>query len=288
MSDVIFIRGLVVHAHHGVMPHETKVGQRFVIDLELSVDLSGPSRTDRLADTVSYADIVETATGALCRPELPAGRARCRRRHRSDPVEISAHHDRDHFRSQAARADRRDLRRCRRQADALKDLSVADALVALGGNVGDVRETFRRAILDVCARANAKLLARSSDYRTPPWGDTQQPDFINACIRIETELKPLELLGVLQAVETAFGRNRAAGHRYGPRTLDLDLLAYDDLAMATPELELPHPRLFERAFVLVPLAEIAPDRPIGGRTPAAALKLVSREGIDRLPDSAAP
>ena len=65
MSDVIFIRGLVVHAHHGVMPHETKVGQRFVIDLELSVDLSGPSQTDRLSDTVSYADIVETATAAF-------------------------------------------------------------------------------------------------------------------------------------------------------------------------------------------------------------------------------
>jgi dihydroneopterin aldolase len=65
MSDTIFIRGLVVHAHHGVMPHETKVGQRFVIDLELSVDLSGPSQTDRLADTVSYADVVETATGAF-------------------------------------------------------------------------------------------------------------------------------------------------------------------------------------------------------------------------------
>lgn len=165
---------------------------------------------------------------------------------------------------------------------------MADALIALGGNVGDVRDTFRRAILDFCARANAKLIARSSDYRTPPWGDTQQPDFINACIRIETELKPLELLGVLQAVETAFGRDRKAGNRYGPRTLDLDLLAYDDLAMVTPELELPHPRLFERAFVLVPLAEIAPDRLIGGRTPAAALKLVSREGIDRLPDSTAP
>jgi 2-amino-4-hydroxy-6-hydroxymethyldihydropteridine diphosphokinase len=165
---------------------------------------------------------------------------------------------------------------------------MADALIALGGNIGDVRETFHRAILDVCTRANATLIARSSDYRTPPWGDTQQPDFINACIRIATALAPLELLAVLQDVETAFGRNRKAGHRYGPRTLDLDLLAYDDVRMTTPELELPHPRLFERAFVLVPLAEIAPDRSIAGQTPEAALKRLSREGIDRLPDSAAP
>lgn len=165
---------------------------------------------------------------------------------------------------------------------------MADALIALGGNIGDVRATFRRAIPEICARADARLLARSSDYRTPPWGDMQQPDFVNACIRIETALAPPALLGALQAVEIAFGRDRNAGRRFGPRTLDLDLLAYDDLRMATPELELPHPRLFERAFVLVPLAEIAPDRPIGGRTPAAALKHVPREGIEKLPDIAAP
>jgi 2-amino-4-hydroxy-6-hydroxymethyldihydropteridine diphosphokinase len=165
---------------------------------------------------------------------------------------------------------------------------MADALIALGGNIGDVRETFRRAIAEVCTRANAVLIARSSDYRTPPWGDTQQPDFINACIRIETELTPLELLRVLQTVETAFGRNRVADRRNGPRTLDLDLLAYDDMRMDAPELELPHPRLFERAFVLVPLAEIAPERRIDGQTPAAALKRLSREGIEKLPDGAAP
>ena len=161
---------------------------------------------------------------------------------------------------------------------------MASALIALGGNVGDVRASFRRAIAEICARAGAKLLARSSDYRTPPWGDEAQPDFINACIRIDTPLSPLALLDVLQAVEAAFGRNRHAGRRWGPRTLDLDLLAYDDLTLRDPRLELPHPRLFERAFVLVPLCEIAPDRPIAGRTPAEALKGISREGIERLAD----
>jgi 2-amino-4-hydroxy-6-hydroxymethyldihydropteridine diphosphokinase len=159
---------------------------------------------------------------------------------------------------------------------------MADALIALGGNVGDVRASFSRAIVEICARAGATLIARSADYRTPPWGDEAQPDFINACIRIETPLAPLALLDVLQTVETAFGRNRAAGRRWGPRTLDLDLLAYDDLVLHDPRLELPHPRLFERAFVLVPLCDIAPDRPINGRTPADALKQVPREGIERL------
>lgn len=165
---------------------------------------------------------------------------------------------------------------------------MAEALIALGGNIGDVRETFRRAIVDLCTRTGARLLARSSDYRTPPWGDTQQPDFINACILVEAALPPLELLRMMQDVEIAFGRDRKADRRFGPRTLDLDLLAYDEVRMATPELELPHPRLFERAFVLVPLAEIAPDRRIGTDTPAAALKRLPCEGIEKLPDSAAP
>lgn len=161
---------------------------------------------------------------------------------------------------------------------------MADALIALGGNIGDVRANLRRAIAEICARAGATLVARSADYRTPPWGDDDQPDFVNACIRIETALAPLTLLDVLQAVEVAFGRNRQAGRRWGPRTLDLDLLAYDDLELHAPTLELPHPRLFERAFVLVPLCDVAPDRPIGGRTPRDALKQLSREGIERLPE----
>jgi 2-amino-4-hydroxy-6-hydroxymethyldihydropteridine diphosphokinase len=164
---------------------------------------------------------------------------------------------------------------------------VADALIALGGNVGDVRASFRRAITEICGRASARLIARSADYRTPPWGDENQADFINAAIRIETELSPLALLDVLNAVEAAFGRDRAAKRRWGPRTLDLDLIAYDDVTMSTPRLELPHPRLFERAFVLVPLNDIAPDRLIAGRTPAEALQEISREGIERLPDPSA-
>jgi 2-amino-4-hydroxy-6-hydroxymethyldihydropteridine diphosphokinase len=159
---------------------------------------------------------------------------------------------------------------------------LASAIIALGGNVGDVRATFEVAILDICALARARLLARSSDYKTPPWGDEQQPPFINACIEIETTLAPDALLAALQAVERKFGRDRASERRWGPRTLDLDLIAYDDLALETDALTLPHPRLFERAFVLVPLAEITPRRKIGGRGVEAALAEISSAGIERL------
>jgi len=162
---------------------------------------------------------------------------------------------------------------------------MASALIALGGNVGDVRATFKKAIVEICRTAEAALLARSSDYTTPPWGDEQQARFVNACIEIETGLAPLALLKVLQRVEQAFGRERSKQRPWGPRTLDLDLIAYDDVAIDLPKLTLPHPRLFERAFVLVPLAEIAPDRLIAGQNASAALAKLPTDGIERLPDT---
>ena len=161
---------------------------------------------------------------------------------------------------------------------------MANAIIALGGNVGDVRATFKKAIANICGMAQAALLARSSDYATAPWGEANQPRFINACIEIETGLDPHALLFTLQKVEQKFGRDRAKEQRWGPRTLDLDLIAYDDVSLDRPELTLPHPRLFERAFVLVPLAEIAPDRMIAGRRVRDALKPLSIDGIERLLD----
>jgi 2-amino-4-hydroxy-6-hydroxymethyldihydropteridine diphosphokinase len=161
---------------------------------------------------------------------------------------------------------------------------MADVLIALGGNIGDVRATFRKAIANILGMTQAALLARSSDYATPPWGDEQQPRFINACIEIETGLDPHALLFTLHRIEQKFGRDRSREQRWGPRTLDLDLIAYDDVSLQKPELTLPHPRLFERAFVLVPLVEIAPDRLIAGRSIANALAQLPTVGIERLPE----
>jgi 2-amino-4-hydroxy-6-hydroxymethyldihydropteridine diphosphokinase len=161
---------------------------------------------------------------------------------------------------------------------------MASAIIALGGNVGDVRTTFRKAIANICGMTQGTLEARSGDYATPPWGDDQQADFINACVEIETSLDPHALLFTLHRIEAKFGRDRAHERRWGPRTLDLDLIAYDDVRIDQPELTLPHPRLFERAFVLVPLTEIAPDRMIAGRRVGDALAVVATAGITRLPD----
>ncbi len=160
---------------------------------------------------------------------------------------------------------------------------MTEALLALGGNVGEVRATLDRAVALLCDGEAVRLLARSADYRTPPWGVKEQPPFVNLCIAVATTLSPQALFARAQAVERALGREREHERRWGPRPIDIDLLSYDDLVLATPELTLPHPRLFERAFVLVPLAEIAPDRVIAGLRVGDALAKVDQTGIERLP-----
>lgn len=159
---------------------------------------------------------------------------------------------------------------------------MAEALIALGGNLGDTQAIMDRAIASFCEGDAVRLKARSSDYRTPPWGVIDQPPFINVCIAVETELPPRELLALAHATEQVFGRDRRREQRWGPRIIDIDLLAYDDLRLREPDLVLPHPRLFERAFVLVPLAEIAPERIIAGRNVTEALSQFDIAGIDRL------
>ncbi len=159
----------------------------------------------------------------------------------------------------------------------------AEALLALGGNVGDVRATLEQAIAKLCDGKNVNLLTRSSDYLTPPWGITDQPPFVNCAIAVSTTLEPRALLSRAQVVEALFGRDRTKETKWGPRTLDIDLLVYEDIVMTTPELTLPHPRLLERAFVLLPLADVAPDRVIAGRRVKEALAKVHLAGIVKLP-----
>ncbi|HEY7872458.1 MAG TPA: 2-amino-4-hydroxy-6-hydroxymethyldihydropteridine diphosphokinase [Rudaea sp.] len=143
------------------------------------------------------------------------------------------------------------------------------ACVALGSNLDDPRVQVEQGFAALAALPHTTLRARSRLYRTPPWGVTEQPDFINAAARLETALAPRELLDALLAVETRAGRVRGA--RNGPRILDLDLLLYGDHAINEPDLVVPHPRLHERAFVLLPLADIAPDLEVPGQGRVAEL-----------------
>jgi 2-amino-4-hydroxy-6-hydroxymethyldihydropteridine diphosphokinase len=129
--------------------------------------------------------------------------------------------------------------------------------IAFGGNVGDVEGNLRRALESVGGLPRTRLRKVSSLYRTAPVGVTDQPDFLNGVAEIETALSPSELLAELLAIEGSLGRTRAT--RWGPRTVDLDIVLWGGQVVNSPDLEVPHPRMHERAFVLVPLNEIAPQ-----------------------------
>lgn len=161
-----------------------------------------------------------------------------------------------------------------------KPLSKRSA-IALGSNLGDSRTILENALKTLAQTPGISLQARSSWYQTAPIGPPQ-PDYLNACAVLNVHLTPKELLETLLKIEAQFGRVRQ--ERNGPRTLDLDLLLFDDLILNTPHLQIPHPRMKERAFVLVPLAEIAPSwvEPVSRKAIAQLLETVDCSGVHRL------
>lgn len=160
-----------------------------------------------------------------------------------------------------------------------------EAYVALGANLGDPAAQLRRAMAELARLPESRLAACSSLYLSKPVGFLDQPDYVNAVAALGTKLTPRALLDALLDIEARHGRSRA--FKNAPRTLDLDLLLYDGLVMHEPGLTLPHPRMLERAFVLAPLAEIAPDCVIPGQgTAAFNLAKLDCTALARLPDPA--
>jgi 2-amino-4-hydroxy-6-hydroxymethyldihydropteridine diphosphokinase len=160
------------------------------------------------------------------------------------------------------------------------------AVIALGSNLGDRLATMNRA-LDALARLpGTKLLGISRVYETDPVGYADQPQFLNAAVLVETTLSPHALLGACLGIEAANGRVR--DQLNGPRTLDLDLIVYKGQRVAHPELTLPHPRMLERSFVLVPLADLFPDGDALGVAFGEELKKLGTNGITRLDDNLIP
>ena len=139
-----------------------------------------------------------------------------------------------------------------------------EAWLGLGSNLQQPVAQLQQALKRLGETTGLEILRTSSFYRTPPWGDEQQDDFINAVVQIETSLDPIPLLGVLQSIENVMGRQRSSGCRWGPRLIDIDLLLYGKQQFKSTELEVPHPRMFERAFVLKPLSELDANLEIPG------------------------
>lgn len=158
------------------------------------------------------------------------------------------------------------------------------AWLGLGSNLQNPVAQLKDALGRLGVAKGIRILKISSLYRTPPWGDEQQDDFINAVLQIETSLKPLALLRVLQSIENAMGRQRS-GRRWGPRLIDIDLLLYGDQRLHSEELEIPHPRMHERAFVLMPLCELDTAVEVPGHGAAGdLLKQLDCSGIFCLND----
>ncbi|MEP9378782.1 2-amino-4-hydroxy-6-hydroxymethyldihydropteridine diphosphokinase [Aquabacter sp. CN5-332] len=156
------------------------------------------------------------------------------------------------------------------------------AYLCLGANLGEPRETLHRAA-GLLEQAGLTISRRSAFYRTPPWGPVPQPDYVNQVLEVFSPLRPRDLLVLALKVERLLGRDRAREERYGPRCIDIDILLFGEESVSEADLVLPHPRLLERAFALVPLTEIAPDIVVAGVKAVAALERLDRSGIERLP-----
>ena len=152
-----------------------------------------------------------------------------------------------------------------------------EAALGLGGNLGDPVAAFAGALDGLRVHPRVRLSAISSVYRTPPWGKLDQPDFLNMAALVETDLEPAALLALCLELERQAGRERR--ERWGPRTLDIDILTYGDRTIDEPGLTVPHPRLAERAFALVPLAQIAPALKLEGRRIAEHALTIREPGL---------
>ncbi len=251
-NDYIEIRDLIIFANHGVLPEEKTMGQKFVISLKLYEDMSEAAAADDINKAVNYAEVcayvteftrinrcrlIETAAENIANALLIRYPALTR-------VEITL---KKPWAPIGLPLDRVAVNICRKRST---------AYIGIGSNMGD-----KKGLLDFAVKALGEneycAVKRVSEYIvTKPYGGVEQDDFLNGCIELDTVLSPHALLDLLHEIENRAGRKREI--HWGPRTLDLDILLYDDTVMHDDTLTIPHPELAKREFVLAPLAEIAP------------------------------
>jgi dihydroneopterin aldolase/2-amino-4-hydroxy-6-hydroxymethyldihydropteridine diphosphokinase len=277
--DQIELRGLRVHGRHGVLPFERRDGQDFLIDAVLSVDTRPAAATDDLALTADYGTLSERLA------QIVAG----------EPVQLIETLAQRLADACLAQPVVQRVRITVHKPDApisraFSDVAVTitrdrpvTAVLGLGSNLGARQQELQRAVDQLAATPGLRVTAVSPVYETDPVGGPEQPDFLNAVVLAITDLPPADLLGRAQAIEAAARRTREV--RWGPRTLDVDIIAYGDQTRADPTLTLPHPRARERAFVLAPWRDADPDAELPGYGPVAALlAAVGGQGVRRRDD----
>lgn len=263
-TDLIAVRGIRAFGYHGVLPHEGEFGQEFIADVELRCDMSAAAVADDLALTADYGAVARTvadlitgerfalietladriALALLAQPSVSEASVTIHKPHAPMPVGVA------------------DVAVTRVRRAALR------AFLGLGGNLGDPVAGMQQAVSALIGTPGVQVVAASPVYRTAPEGGVDQPAFHNAVVEVRTDLSPHELLAVCQRLEAESGRIRE--QRWGPRTLDIDILAIEGVKVSEPDLQVPHPRASTRAFVVVPWADVAPHFQIAIPGPSMA------------------
>lgn len=269
--DEIRIEELEVFANHGVFPEENVLGQKFLVSAVLYTDTRKAGQTDDLTASIHYGEVCAFIDRYLREHtfKLLERAAECL----AEELLLNTNH----------------LRKVRLEIKKpwapvglpLKTVSVSverewhDAVIALGSNMGDRQGYLDGAVEKLDAVKGCRVRKVSGFLETPPYGVTDQADFLNGCLELETLLYPHELLDELHRIEKEAGRERIL--RWGPRTLDLDIIFYDDLILQDSDLCIPHVEMHKREFVLKPLSEIAPYRrhPVTGKTVQEMLEAVN-------------
>lgn len=252
LYDKIHIRNLEVFANHGVFPEETRLGQKFLVSLTMYMDTRPAGSSDDLSESVNYGDVSSFITSYM-------------KEHTFKLIEAAAENLAEAVLLRYPLIDGLTLELKKPWAPVglpLEDVSVEitrfwhNAYLGLGSNLGDKKGYLDQAVKSLDATRSCSVSKVSSYIVTEPYGGVEQDDFLNACLILRTLLSPQQLLDRLHEIEQAAHRERIV--RWGPRTLDLDILMYDDMVMESENLIIPHVEMHLREFVLKPLAEIAP------------------------------
>lgn len=267
-EDFIKISGLKIFAYHGVLPEEKEQGQYFFVNARLYYDMHRAATTDALADALNYADCCQYMTDVFISRTY-------------DLIEAAAEHLCNELLIHYPLLSRVDLELSKPHAPIglpFSDVSVNISrgrhvcYLSVGSNMGNREEYICRAIEELCQHKKVVHVTKSKLIETEPYGPVKQDDFLNCVLRMETILLPEELLGLLHEIEAHAGRKREI--HWGPRTLDLDIIFYDDLVYESDDLLIPHVDMQNRSFVLEPLKELAPNfrHPILGLTVSQMLE----------------
>ncbi len=249
---IIALEGLEIFANHGVFSEEKQNGQPFFISVYMEVDFLSAASEDELSKTVNYADVAEFVKKAVTENSF-------------DLIETVAEKTAKGIMHSFPGVKKARVKVSKPEAPIgikAKDIYVETererhvAYLSIGSNMGDRKAYLDEAISSLDNNDDTKVVKASGYYETEPYGYTDQPDFINAAVEIETILTPQELLDAVHVIENKCGRERTI--HWGPRTLDIDILLFDDIIMNTETLIIPHPEMLKRRFVLEPMNEIAP------------------------------